>query len=161
MALPPANALSPRTAEPAVPGSWKLVAGRAITLEPREAGRIEVAQGQLWATYDGPHGGRLDQSGDLVLGVGERLSLHAGQRLVIEAWNHGDPAYFTWETAPAAQPATAALVQPLADLRRAIALGGDAAGRLAAGVAVLAWHWVTGARQPVAQPACCGEGVAG
>ena len=128
------------SAAPALPGTWKLAAGRAITLEPREPGVLKVAHGQLWATYDGPHGGALNESGDHFVGVGGQLRLYAGQRLVVEAWNDSAPAYFSWDPLP--EPVRAArmvrLVQPLADLRLALALGAGALGRLLAGVAGLA-----------------------
>ena len=128
---------------PALPGTWKLAAGRAITLEPREAGTLKVAHGQLWATYDGPHSGPLNDLGDHVVGVGEQLRLRPGQRLVVEASNGGHPAYFSWDPLPQ-NAAAPRLVQPLADLRLALALGAGAAGRLVAGVAGLAWDLVAG-----------------
>lgn len=126
---------------PALPGTWKLAAGRAITLEPREPGTLKVAHGQLWATYDGPHAGPLNDLGDHVIGVGERLRVLRGQRLVVEATNGGQPAYFSWDPLPqrALAPRLARLVQPLADLRLALALGAGAAGRLVTGLAGLAW----------------------
>ena len=112
-----------QSAAPALPGTWKLGAGRAITLQPREAGILRVAHGCLWATFDGPHAGALNESGDHVVGAGERLALAAGQRLVVEAWNGQSPAYFSWDPVPAvvAVPSRsfAAVVQPLADLRLA------------------------------------------
>jgi len=131
---------------PALPGTWKLAAGRAITLEPREAGTVKVAHGQLWATYDGPHGGALNELGDHVVGVGEVLRLRPGQRLVLEPMNGGQPAYFSWDPLPqpAAAPRPARLVQPLADLRLALALGAGAAVRLVEGLAGLAWDLVAG-----------------
>ena len=131
---------------PALPGTWKLAAGRAITLEPREAGTLKVAHGQLWATYDGPHSGPLNDLGDHVVGVGEQLRLRRGQRMVIEAANGGYPAYFSWDPLPqpVAAPRMARVVQPLADLRLALALGAGAAGRLVAGLAGLAWDLAAG-----------------
>jgi hypothetical protein len=133
---------------PALPGTWKLAAGRAITLEPSEPGVLRVAHGQLWATYDGPHSGPLNDLGDRIVGVGERLSLRAGQRLVVEAWDTGAPAYFSWDPLPArvAVPTRrlARVIQPLADLRLALVFGAGAAGRLLAGVAGLAWDLVAG-----------------
>jgi hypothetical protein len=131
---------------PALPGTWKLAAGRAITLEPREPGTLKVAHGQLWATYDGPHAGALNDLGDHVIGVGERLRIRPGQRVVVEAANGGQPAYFSWDPLP--QPVRAPsfdrLVQPLADLRLALVFGAGAAGRLLAGAAGLAWELVAG-----------------
>jgi hypothetical protein len=135
-----------QSSSPALPGTWKLAVGRAITLEPREAGTLKVAHGQVWATYDGPHRGALNDLGDHIVGVGEQLRLRPGQRLVVEAANGGQPAYFSWDPLPqpVAAPRLARLVQPLADLRLALALGAGAAGRLVAGLAGLAWDLVAG-----------------
>src|SRR4051812_48802763 len=109
---------------PRLPGTWKLPAGRALTLQPREGGRLKVAHGQLWATYDGPHRGPLNDLGDRIVGAGEELQLRAGQRLVIEPWNGDSPAYFSWDPALAERsmraPNFAGVVQPLADLRLAL-----------------------------------------
>ena len=136
------------SSSPALPGTWKLASGRAITLEPRESGTLRVAHGQLWATYDGPHGGPLNDLGDHILGVGGQLRVRAGQRLVVEAWDSQAPAYFSWDPLPEAarRPAVslARVVQPLADLRAALALGAGAAGRLVAGLGGLAWDLVAG-----------------
>lgn len=126
---------------PAVPGSWKLGPGRAMTLLPREPGVLRVAQGQLWATFDGPHGGPPNDLGDHVLGAGEQLRLRSGQRLVLESWNARAAAYFSWdpiaEPARSAPPRLAAVAGPLADLRLALALGAGATGRLVAALAGL------------------------
>src|ERR1700704_5239874 len=119
---------------PALPGTWKLAAGRAITLEPREAGTLRVAHGQMWATYDGPHQGPLNDLGDRVIGAGGQLRVRAGQRLVVEALDGQSPAYFSWDPLPARVRAgalrLAPVVQPLADLRLALAFGAGAAWRL-------------------------------
>jgi hypothetical protein len=127
-------------------GTWKLAGGRAITLEPREPGTLRVAQGQLWATFDGPHRGPLNDLGDHVMGAGERLRVRPGQRLVIEAWGTQAPAYFSWDPLPSAasrqSPSVTRVIQPLADLRLALVFGADAAGRLLAGLAGLAWDLV-------------------
>ena len=37
--------------------SWRLRAGRALTLQPRDAAELLVSQGRIWATVDGPHAG--------------------------------------------------------------------------------------------------------
>jgi hypothetical protein len=154
-----AAVLSPRFEAPQLPGTWKLPAGRALTLQPREAGRLKVAHGQLWATYDGPHRGRLNDWGDHVVGTGEELKLHAGQRLVIEPWNGDAPAYFSWEPVSAQRGARAlsfaGVVQPLADLRLALALGFDALGRLAGGVTRLSWQFVAGADRETLEERTC------
>ncbi len=126
----------------ALAGAWKLAGGRAMTLQPREAGVLRVARGGLWATGDGPHRGALNDQGDRFLQAGEQLRLRRGQRLVIEAWSRLGPAYFSWDPLPqpVAVPRRAAdLVQPLDDLRLAVVLGGRAAGRLLAALAGLGW----------------------
>lgn len=132
----------------ALPGTWKLVAGRALTLKPRETGVLRVAHGNMWVTFDGPHHGPSNNLGDHVIGVGQPLRLAAGQRLVVEPWGPGQTAYFSWDPVPAtvASPSRrfAAVVQPLADLRLALALGLGAAGRLVLGLAALAGDLVTG-----------------
>jgi hypothetical protein len=130
-------------ATPALPGTWKLPAGRAITFQPREAGTLRVAHGQLWATFDGPHAGPRNDLGDHVVGAGEQLRLRPGQRLVLEAWDPRTPAYFSWDPLPpaarVAEPRVAAVVQPLADMRLAFTFGADAAGRLIKGLIALVW----------------------
>jgi hypothetical protein len=144
--LAPSHQPSPTASQ--LPGTWKLAAGRAITLQPREAGLLRVAHGRVWATFDGPHAGPRNDLGDHVLGAGERLVLRADQRLVIEAGTGEAPAYFSWDPAPAPQavasPEWSRVVQPLADLRLALAMAGGAAGRLCGAVAALAWALVTG-----------------
>lgn len=131
----------------ALPGTWKLARGRAVTLRPTADGILRVAHGRVWATVDGPHGGTPCDSGDVVLEVGRSLFLRAGQRVVIEAWNAQGASYFAWDPVPAPAPVAstrprvrlAGVMQPLADLRAALALGGRALGQLAGGMARLAW----------------------
>ena len=141
---------------PALPGTWKLTAGRAITLK--------VAHGVMWATVDGPHEGALNDLGDLVLEVGDQVPVAAGQRLVVEAWSRGAPAYFSWDPLPAPAKAvnTTMVLQPLADLRQAFALGAAAIVRLAFGLGRLVSLLVAPpkvARRQVmhrgTQPTCC------
>lgn len=164
MAMPQVTALSPRCAEPTLPGTWKLAPGRALTLEPREAGVFKVAHGQLWATFDGPHAGRPDDSGDFVLGAGETLRMQPGQRMVIEVWGHagdGCPAYFSWDPLPvvARRLQWADVVQPVRDLRLALVFGGHAVARLAAGLAQIAWQSVFGPRVSATEQACTRHGA--
>ena len=139
----------------ALPGTWKLARGRAITLRPTTDGILRVAHGRIWATVDGPHGGTPAASGDHVLEVGRSMVLHAGQRVVIEAWQRSGAAYFAWDpifaTAPAAAPCLrlAGVVQPLADLRMALGLALRALGQLAGGLARLAWDVARGGARPL------------
>jgi hypothetical protein len=137
----------------ALPGTWKLARGRAVTLRPSSDGILRIAHGRVWATVDGPHGVGPRDSGDHVLEVGRSMYLRAGQRVVIEAWNQGGASYFAWDPvfapAPVVSPARPRLnfsgvVQPLADLRTAVGMGLRALGQLAGGVARLGWQVVGG-----------------
>lgn len=139
----------------ALPGTWKLARGRAITLRPTQDGILRVAHGRVWATVDGPHGGTPCEAGDHVLEIGRSMYLRAGQRVVIEAWNRQGASYFAWDPvfapARAARPRVtmAAVLQPLADLRMALALAGRAAGQLASGLARLGWDLARGGERAV------------
>ena len=126
----------------ALPGTWKLACGRAITLSPVNDGILRIAHGRVWATVDGPHGPAPGDSGDHVLEVGGSMWVRAGQSVVIETWGRVGSAYFSWDPMlspvtvrqPVRQVCTAVVLQPLADLRQALGLAGGALGRLAAGV---------------------------
>jgi hypothetical protein len=136
----------------ALPGTWKLVRGRAVTLRPSTDGILRVAHGRVWATLDGPHGCTPFDGGDHVLQVGRSMVVRAGQRLVIEAWNPSGASYFAWDPVFAPVLATATrprlnpgiVLQPLADLRLALGLALGALGRLGSGLAHLAWEMVRG-----------------
>ena len=84
-------------------GFWKLASERAITLHPGEAGVLRVAQGQVWATLDGPHQGPANDWGDVILHSGEQLKLAPGQQVVVESFGDAvnEPVYFSWEPASA------------------------------------------------------------
>lgn len=162
-------ASSPATA---LPGTWKLARGRAISLQPASHGILRVAHGRVWATVDGPHGRTPTDSGDHVLEVGKSMFVRPGQRVVLEAWNPAGAAYFSWDPVAAPQLAAAprrrrvdaALVlQPLADLRAAAGLGLHAMARLAAGVAALALGLLPATRSPArpALPGCRPHGAMG
>ncbi len=129
----PSDALQSLTAMPRKPaGFWSLASGQATTLRPKVPGVLRVGQGCVWITLDGPHERR---AGDLFLQAGARLSIAAGQRVVLEPvlrdgqWD----AAIDWQpsVAPASWPA--AVAQPALDLR------------LAAGAAVVALRAAVGA----------------
>lgn len=82
----------------AFPGYWKLAPGQAISLQPREAGALRIAQGQVWATFDGPHTGHGNESGDQFLKAGQSVDVRAGQRVVFEPCGkpRDTPVYFVW-----------------------------------------------------------------
>jgi len=138
MNAPYAASLLPTAATPALPGAWKLAKGRAITLKPRTNGILRVAHGRVWATVDGPHGVSPTDSGDHILEVGRSMWVRPGQRVVIEAWNGEGASYFVWDPvfepikvkAPRRRVDFAVALQPLADLRSALLLAGDALRRL-------------------------------
>lgn len=123
-------------------GSWKLLPRRALTLHPRRDGVLRVAEGQLWATLDGPHAGAGRGLGDLVIDTGASLRLRAGQRVVIESTRSDAPAWFAWDSVAepriVPQPCWQPVVQSWRDLRGSIALSGRAAGRLVAALAAIA-----------------------
>jgi hypothetical protein len=109
---------------------------------------LEIAQGRVWVTVSGgPSAGVPGRDADQVLQAGDRLSVAAGQHLVMEAWSlpGTGPAQgvaFCWEGAAMAATATAAatgrhaargtpewecgVVQPLRELLQALAQGGRA-----------------------------------
>jgi hypothetical protein len=149
---PPEKAMTAKTATQtlqaapatALPGTWKLVRGRAVTLRPATDGILRVAHGRVWATIDGPHGRTPDDSGDHMLEVGRSMFVRAGQRVVIEAWNGRGASYFGWDpvtdTVRTARRRLqfAGVLQPLAELRVALVVAGGAFVRLLVGIARLA-----------------------
>ena len=99
-------------------GSWVQPAGRVVTLDIPDASALAITQGRVWATFDGPHQGPANDLGNVILAAGERLSLHSGQRVVIESCSpNGTPcsrqnAYFSlWSMLPP----TTSLVSSLPD----------------------------------------------
>ena len=124
-----------------LPGTWRLEPARAVTLRPREDGVLRIAHGGVWVTFDGPHGGPLNDLGDRVLGAGEQLRVRAGRRVVLESVDRAVPAYFSWDFSMAPEPVRApqlALAQSWSDLQLAVVLGVRAGGRLVAAVVRLA-----------------------
>ena len=104
-----------------------LMPGQAFSWLPREAGVFSVAQGGAWLTFDGPHSGPGNASGDHVLQVGQRLAVRTGQRLVIETWGEV-PVHFEWT--PTHQARTwRAVFQPLMGLGLAVWGSGAASWR--------------------------------
>lgn len=149
------------TAGRVLAGSWKLDAGRAITLNPRERSVLEISQGRVWLSV-GARRGQPDQATeDIVLLQGQTLVIEPGQQVVMESWylRGGSPSAvaFCWDSAPVAALADAAVdwelgvAQPLRDLVCALGQGGravgaavaatlGASGRLTAGLVRFALH---------------------
>jgi hypothetical protein len=95
------NPSLPAAAHQALPGGWTLAPGAALTLRPSHPGVLRVADGVLWATFDGPHPGPFNDLGDHLLPPGAVLEVEAGQRLVIEPLDAVVPARFSWDPLPA------------------------------------------------------------
>ncbi|MBL8336697.1 MAG: DUF2917 domain-containing protein [Rhodoferax sp.] len=109
-----------------LPEYWKLVPDRAVTLCPDGAGVLEVSQGRVWVTTQGPHQGPANDWGDRVLRRGEQLHLAPGQQVVLEAYGEAvnEAAFFHWEPAGAA-PSRAPAVGWLRWLRLGAARAGE------------------------------------
>lgn len=124
----------------ALPGCWKLTPARAFTLNPDQAGVFRVAQGQIWATLEGPHHGPANDWGDVVLHAGEQLVLTPGQQVVVEPFGDAvnEPAYFCWEPSRAPAPSITdrlprwhdPLARPALDLAGALSPAAGAIRRL-------------------------------
>ena len=128
---------APQTA-PAVSGCWKLMSGRAISLQPRQAGVLKIAQGRVWATVNGAHQGHGNESGDHFLQAGQQLVIGAGQHLVLESCVAPDapPVYFEWgRVAADGRPSRWQAAVPLQDLGLALLQVGRAMGQLLKGLA--------------------------
>lgn len=123
-------------------GQWKLPAGRALSLRPRERAVLEITLGRVWVTQAG---GTRCASTDHVLAAGEHMVVEPGRHVVIEPWAcAGWPAAaFHWDAAPAPGAATVpasaqwerGVAAPLRELAQALATAGDAAARAIAGLA--------------------------
>jgi hypothetical protein len=118
-----------------LPGCWVLEPGRAVSLRASQAGKVRVARGRVWLTFDDAATDINVRAGDYFLDCGESLPIARGQSLVMESFAAGcaDPAWFGWE--PALQRYAAlgwfsGVAQPLLDLRAALALVAAAVGRL-------------------------------
>ena len=96
--------LAPLSLDFGLAGSWTLPSTRAVTLGAASDGFLQVAQGTVWATFDGPHQGPANDWGDQVLVCGTRIHLMAGQQVVLEPYQHAanEAARFSWE--PDAMP---------------------------------------------------------
>jgi Protein of unknown function (DUF2917) len=141
-------------------GSWQLAAGHAVTLHDDRAAVLRITHGSVWATVDGPHAGPANNQGDVFLSAGERLTLQAGQRVVIEPCSDSNSAneavYFSWDPALATvdvppQPYAVAgsrmqvaVVRPLRDFALALKMAAQALGRLVWGIAGLSEFLIAG-----------------
>ena len=130
---------------------WKLMPGRAISLQPDVAGVLGIARGQVWATFDGSHHGPGNALGDHFLRAGQQLAVGAGQHLVFEPYDAASqtPVYFEWapapeSVAPRASRWQAAVIRPLHDLGQAVLMAGRALGQLVLGLAGYGEYLVAG-----------------
>jgi hypothetical protein len=119
--------------EHGLPGAWKVVSGRAIALKSRESGMLRVARGSIWATFDGPHKGVLNDLGGLMLHPSQQLALAHGERRAVESWKGAADPYFwrNWQPLKARAPEEwLTTARALEDLRLAFGLAGGAFRRL-------------------------------
>ncbi len=119
-------------------GYWKLGAGRAMSLSPREPGTLSIAEGRVWLTVGGTAREHLNLWGDHVLAAGDTLRLPPGAQVVVEAWDRagGPPVRFDWvpQSAPALTRWQREVRQPLGDLGRALGAASTAFVRLLGGL---------------------------
>jgi hypothetical protein len=127
----------------ALRGFWKIAPGRALSLQPQQAGLLRVAQGRVWATLGTRHPGAGNELGDYFLHAGEQLAVSPGQHLVLEQMvgSGQQAAFFEWTAVPHAADAgpyvrTSVLAQPLRELVLALGMVGTALARLCAGLLV-------------------------
>ena len=130
---------------------WKLMPGRAISLQPRQAGVLRIEQGQVWATFDGSQRVPGHALGDHFLQAGQQLAVRAGQHLVFEPYGAASatPVYFEWTPLPEsvalrASRWHAAVIRPLRDLGQAVRMAGLALGQLVLGLAGYSEYLVAG-----------------
>ena len=145
----------------AVPGFWKLAPGRALSLQPRNAGLLRVAQGQVWVTLDVQRQGAGNELGDYFLHAGEQMAVNPGQHLVLEPFDRTglQAVFFEWtpsvETAGSLAPRNVdAVTQPLRDLGLALGLVGKAVAHLFSGLVVYGRQIVSGRPAVVQAPHC-------
>ena len=131
------DALSPLALRAQARGLFTLPAGQARRWHACRTGELRVARGVVWVTFDGPHPGTEGgPQGDLFLRAGERVTLPAGARPVLEpvatpglalgdaafSWHDGQPLH----VGEAMRSAAGDLAHALADAGHALArlLGG-------------------------------------
>ena len=144
-----------------VSGVWKLAAGHALSLRPRQSGVLRIAHGQAWATLDVLHSGRGNQSGDHLLRAGQEFMVHAGQHLVFETMERSDGSAVFFEWTPQISNAAvgelqgaAVVTQPWHELGQALDMVGGALAHLSQGLLAYARQRMAG-RVPV-QVSHCG-----
>lgn len=115
-------------------GSWQLGAGRALSLQARQAGVLSIAHGRVWVTLDHPERNSTQRAGDHFLSRGESLCLLPGESLVMESLGigHEPSACFRWEPARARHGEAASS----AGWRAMTALLGRTVSRLATAFAI-------------------------
>lgn len=93
--------------------AWTLAPGQAASLTPQHDAMLRVRQGQVWITFDGPHSGHGNESGDHFLKPGEQLRVGGGQRVVLEPFGRTGAAPVQLEWVPPAAPCKGPAPRPL------------------------------------------------
>ncbi|QLA81396.1 DUF2917 domain-containing protein [Acidovorax sp. JMULE5] len=88
---------SSRAVAAAAGGTGTVAAGAAVTLAPKAAMVLRIAEGQAWVTL----GQGLGDSSDLFLCAGQSLPVAAGQSVVVEPLN-GRRLQYRWVDGDAA-----------------------------------------------------------
>ncbi len=144
-----------------LPGFRKLAPGRALGLQPHQAGLLRVAQGQMWVTLGvAPHGAG-NELGDYFLRAGEHLAISPGQKVVLEPFERAQQqaVFFDWTPSPVLVQASVgqdagAVTQPLRDLGQALGMVGVALLHLGSGLVAYGRQLVSG-RHVVQAPQHC------
>lgn len=149
------------TSQDTVFGFWKLAPGRTLSLQPRNAGLLRVAQGQVWVTLGVQQHGAGNELGDYFLRAGEQLTVNPGQHLVLEPFERADQQAVFFEWTPSIETTStlsvrnaSAVTQPLRELGLALGMVGTALVHLCAGLASYGRQLVLGRPAVVQAPHC-------
>ncbi|WP_158558898.1 DUF2917 domain-containing protein [Rhodoferax lacus] len=103
--------MHPNTYKPAPSVPWSMVRGDVQFICPEAAGVLRVTSGRAWVTlnpateFPPPRWCPDIEPGDIFMGPGRGLTLHARQRVLIESWpvGSGKSSDLIWEDAKAHQ----------------------------------------------------------
>jgi hypothetical protein len=134
------RAVPKRNAAVAFDAPWFLPNGHAVTVQPRRDAVLRAVSGRAWATLDASGHNALAERSDHFVVLGHDLPVHAGQRVVVEAWptKGQDGIQLQWVAQPQTSMATrwqTSVREPLRDMGHGLALVARALGRLLGGIA--------------------------
>lgn len=141
LSLPQENlAAAERKAAVALDAPWFLLKGQAVTVRPRRDAVLRAVSGRAWATLDASGHNLQAERSDHFVAQGYDLPVHAGQRVVVEAWpcKEQDGIELQWVAQPQTGSATrwqTNVREPMRDIVHGLALVVQALGRLLGGIA--------------------------